>query len=257
VRPLAAIALLALAACSQATEPEPDEATAPAVAASPAAPSKSAAEALITKYTWPGPNDPRQSHPKEDGPFAPRDDCGELDGAYEFRLALAEAVLAKDTDALLALAAPDIKLDFGGSEGHAEWRSRLAVSEWRQWEALAAILPLGCEVNEDGGLTLPWYFAQDLPLADPYMAMMVIGEGVPLLAGPGEGSKAVAQLSWDVVTLDPDEFDGELGPVAKVQTLNGKSGWIAAEHLRSFLDYRLIAEKGAQGWRITAFVAGD
>jgi hypothetical protein len=255
VRLVAGLVLAALAACSQAAEPQAQE-TAAAIVATPAAPAKSAAEALITRYTWPGPKDPRQSHPKQGGPYAPRDDCGALDGAWEFRLALAEAVLAKDADALVALASPDIKLDFGGGEGHAELRRRLADAGWAIWPALEAVLPLGCAVNSQGGLTLPWYFAQETPTPDPFAAMIVLGEDVPLLAAPRGDAKALAMLSWDVVSLDP-ELDSELSEYARVSTLNGKTGWVPEDRLRSYIDYRLVAERGANGWQIRSFVAGD
>lgn len=255
MRLVAGLALVALAACSDAAEPvdgewviTPDPETLNS--------SASTAEALITKYTWPGPNDPRQSHPKQGGPYAPRDDCGSLEGAYEFRLAVARAVLARDADALVALASPDIKLDFGGGEGHAELRRRLSDASWSIWPELEAVLPLGCAVNSQDGLTLPWYFAQETAAPDPFAAMIVLGEDVPLLAQPRPDAQTVATLSWDVVSLDP-ELGGELSEYARVSTLNGKAGWVPEERLRSYIDYRLIAERGESGWRIRSFVAGD
>ncbi|MFN6936274.1 MAG: hypothetical protein ACK4NZ_14120, partial [Tsuneonella sp.] len=60
------------------------------------------------------------------GPYAPRDECTDVKGSGEFRTALAKAVQARDADALIGLAAKDVKLDFGGGSGTAELRKRLS-----------------------------------------------------------------------------------------------------------------------------------
>src|SRR5690349_313950 len=91
------------------------------------------------------------------GEFAPRDGCSEVEGAAAFRRQLAAAVEARDADALIALAAPDVKLDFGGGAGSAELRSRLADKNYDLWGEFDALVELGCAANEEGGITLPWY----------------------------------------------------------------------------------------------------
>lgn len=260
MRPLAGLGLAMLAACGVPAESEADTASVEAAnagetneAAEPvAAPPRSQGEALITRYTWVGPG---QRAPK--GTYAPRDDCGELQGAYAFRTALADAVVARDVDAMVALADPEIKLDFGGAGGHEEFRRELSEPGWNLWPALEALLPLGCAVNSRDGITLPWYFAQDFGDLDSFSAMIVLGEDVPLRAAAGAESRVLTRLSWDTVELDLDEFDGELGPVARVKARDGTVGYVASENLRSLIDYRLIAERSDGQWKITAFVAGD
>ena len=189
------------------------------------------------------------------GKYAPQDDCKDVAGAEAFRTQLAAAIKARDADRLAALAAPDVKLDFGGGSGTAELRTRLSRDEVL-WGELADLMTLGCGVNEQGGITIPWYAAQDLGDAvDPGMAMLVTGEGVPLRADPQGDGPDVEAVSWDIVTLV-----GGLEPNAKfqnVKTSDGTVGYIASDKLRSLLDYRLIASSRDGKWSFTSLVAGD
>ncbi|WP_156313437.1 hypothetical protein [Erythrobacter sp. SG61-1L] len=193
--------------------------------------------------------------PRQKGAYAPKDECGTVGAAGEFRLKLADAVVKRDAAALVELAAPDVLLDFGGGEGRAELRQRLDDPHYRLWEALEHLLPLGCAVNEQGGFTMPWYFAQDYGDRDSYMLLLVRGQGVPLLAEPRTGAKVLKVIDWNMVDLQ--ESTDEQSPFAKVDDGSGTSGYIAWDRLRALVDYRLIVEERDEGWAISAFVAGD
>lgn len=189
------------------------------------------------------------------GEYAPRDECQDKPGAEDFRAALGKAVKDRDADALAALAAPDVKLDFGTGSGTGELRARLSQSEWSLWDELDTLLPLGCAVNDQGGITIPWYFAQPIPEVDHANGMIVMGENVPLLASAKPGAEKLATLSWDVV-----ELEGGLQPQDKYQQVKvpgGKQGWVATDKLRSLLDYRLIASSRDGKWSFTSLIAGD
>ena len=188
------------------------------------------------------------------GPYAPRDTCGDLKGAAEFRQALAAAVEGRDADALVALAAEDVKLDFGGGTGRAELKKRLTAEDRMLWRELGELLTLGCSANKQGGLTIPWYFDQSIPDVDPMMGMIVTGENVPLLSAPDEEAETVATLSWDVVEIDAMKPDDAF---QKVETKDGKQGFIATDMLRSLIDYRILASSRNGNWRIVSLVAGD
>jgi hypothetical protein len=192
--------------------------------------------------------------PLAKGKWAPRDTCGAVDGAGAFRQRLAAAVEARDADALIALAADDIKLDFGGGEGTAELRARLADEGRELWNELDALMALGCSANEQGGITIPWYFDQDLGEADPYAAMLVIGEDVPVLTAPRPTAERLDAISWDLV--EAASFNPEL-PFQEIKMAGGRTGFIATDKLRSLIDYRLMASNRNGRWWITAFVAGD
>lgn len=233
MRLLPAIALLlSCAACSQ------EEAPVEKVA--------KAAEEIVDPATQPT--------PLAKGRFAPQDACTEVEGANAFRRRLAAAVEARDADALVALAAEDIKLDFGGGAGTAELRKRLSDESWNLWQELDELMALGCSANPQGGITIPWYFDQDLGLDDAFTGMLVVDEDVPVFEGPDTGANRVATVSWDVVriaTLDPESERQQ------VELGDGTVGFIATDKLRSVLDYRLTASSRNGRWRITSFLAGD
>jgi len=229
--PLAIALLLSCAACDQDDAPAEDVAEAAEQLVAPTAPS-----------------------PLARGKWAPQDTCANVEGADEFRTRLGAAIRARDVDAVVALAADDVKLDFGGGEGSAELRQRLGDPSLGLWDELDALMALGCSANDLGGITIPWFFDQDLGDADPYFAMLVTGEDVPLRERPDPASKAVATISWDLVeiaTLDP-ESDWQ-----RVELGDGKIGFIATDKLRSVIDYRLTASSRNGRWRIISFVAGD
>ena len=193
--------------------------------------------------------------PLAEGPYAPHDTCHSVKGADEFRRQLADAVMRRDADALLALAAEDIRLDFGGGGGRAELKKRLADKHWKLWDELDQLLTLGCAANQQGGITIPWYFEQHIDKVDASSGMLVTGENVPLLSAPDPKSPVVATISWDVVslgTLTPDD------PYQSVTTADGKKkGYIATDKLRSLLDYRLMATPRNGKWSIVTLVSGD
>jgi len=229
--PLALALVLSCAACNQDQAPAEEVAEAAEKLVAPAAPS-----------------------PLAKGKWAPQDTCARLEGADQFRTQLAAAIRARDVDGVLALAADDVKLDFGGGAGTAELRSRLADPELGLWSELDALMALGCSANDEGGITIPWFFDQDLGQADPYFAMLVTGEDVPLLERPDPASKPVATISWDLVeiaSLNPES------PFQRVEYGDGKVGFIATDKLRSLIDYRLTASSRNGRWRIISFVAGD
>lgn len=230
--PLAIALLLSCAACNKEDAPAEDVAKAAEKLVAPTAP-----ESPLARGKW-----------------APQDTCAEVEGADEFRSRLAAAIKARDTDGVVALAAEDVKLDFGGGAGSAELRKRLADPSLGLWGELDTLMTLGCSANKQGGITIPWFFDQDLGKADPYYAMLVTGENVPLLERPDPASKPVATISWDLVeiaSLNPES------PYQRVEWTDGKVGFIATDKLRSLIDYRLTASSRNDRWRIISFVAGD
>lgn len=200
---------------------------------------------------------PDQPEPEPAGPYAPRNECLDLPGAKLFFVELSAAVRNRDADALLKLTSPQVQLDFGGGSGLTTFKERLADKDGRLWEEIEALLDLGCAHEANGDMTLPWYFAQPMKVEDPFEAMLVVAEDVPVLAEPRAGAKPVANLSWDLVDLAAE--GGETAPegFTAVETQDGQRGYIANDKLRSLVDYRLSMSPKGEGWEIVSFVAGD
>ena len=203
------------------------------------------------------------------GPLAPRDECGDVAGAEDFLSALRAAIAMRDPDVLVALAANDVKLGFGGEDGAARLRRQLDAPGSTLWDDLAEVMDMGCAANSQGGITLPWYFAQELPL-DAATSMVVTGNDVPLRERPAVDAPVLATVSWEAVSLDVDQrADGKKAPSplrssdwrhVRLPATNGTEGidgYIQWSSLRSPLDHRLLASSRNNRWRITAFVAGD
>jgi hypothetical protein len=235
---------------SEAASPSAQPSSLPSVVPSPVA---TASDADPTKAAalWLD----RQTEPRQKGPYAPRDACGKLPGARAFREKLAAAVLAKDADAIGAMASDNVRLGFGGDDGRRRLVARLKTSDGELMHALAQLLPLGCAPSEGGGLAIPWSFEQDYGDVDSYSAMLVTGVDVPLHAAADAGSPAKQRLSWDVLTLDKSLLPDK--PFQRVTTLGGAKGYVETGKLRSMLDYRLLATRHGETWKIATLVAGD
>lgn len=240
------LAMLPLASCGNAAGPAPRVTTAIAQgeARSPA-PLPNAGQVLLDGLV----------KPRQQGAYAPRDECAKLPGAATFREALAMAVLRRDAAAIAALAQGDVRLGFGGDDGRERLREKLAGNGGALMQELDALLRLGCAADVQGGMTMPWYFAQDYGDLDSYSAMLVTGAGVPLHAAADAAAPVKQRLSWDVVELDEGLLPDK--PFQKVSARGGAKGYIATGKLRSMLDYRLLATRQNGQWKISAFVAGD
>lgn len=226
----------------------------------PAAKLERAAEELVSDLD--GEALPRQAK----GPYAPHDECTDQPGAGEFLANLRKAVAARDTNALVALAAEDIRLDFGGGAGVATLRSRLELAAEDDepaarspglWDELDTLLDMGCAA--DGAvLIMPWYFAQEIEV-ETGRGFIVTGEDVPLYTSISKESPVLDRISWDVVELVDDiRSTPEMRHVAWTDAEGDTiDGFVAGEMLRSTIDYRLLANRRNNRWRITALIGGD
>jgi hypothetical protein len=189
------------------------------------------------------------------GDFAPSDGCAALPGADSFRAALARVVRARDVEQFVALTTYDIRLDFGGGEGHVALRRRLAEEGEELWRELERLLPLGCAAR-DGTLVIPALFARDLGAVDPFGALIVTGERVALRVAPEPGAPALGLLTWTLVeAVSGTDVDAAYREVRLPECAT--TGFVARSFLRSPLDYRLLARQVEGNWMIEAFLAGD
>lgn len=195
--------------------------------------------------------------PNRPGAFAPRDACSSLPGAEEFLAAVRSAAARRDTAALVALADPNIGLDYGGGSGRGELRARLSGAEASAlWGELDDVLKLGCAANGQGEITLPWFFSQDLGDVDPFEVMLAAGPRVPLYTSRKAKSRRAGWLNWQLVALQASPAPPR--GYRRVSVIGSRlSGLVEEKNLRSPVDYRLLASRGSGQWRIVMFIAGD
>jgi hypothetical protein len=242
-------AVLLLGACQSQVEPSPRPSG--SVSAVPSlSPSSSAAPTGATSALLDG-----LVVPQQPGRYAPHDECGKLPGAREFREKLAAAVLARDVDAIAGMAAPEVKLGFGGDDGRARLLTKLKEPDSEVMRELGVILSLGCAATGEGGMTFPWHFAQEVGDVDGYDAMVVTGADVSMLVSPDPKAVVRKRLSWDMVELVAGLYPER--PFQQVKAADGMQGYVATDKLRSLLDYRLLADREKGEWRIGAILAGD
>ncbi len=227
-------------------------------AAPAAAPSAEASTSIPQPEASVPPPEPATSAPAapllKAASYPPRDECNALSGWPDFHAKLEQAVTKRDADALAALTDPAVKLDFGGGGGIKDLRARLNDKDYKLWDVLTALLPLGCAA-QDGGATMPWIFARSPEDVDAYSGMLVVGADVPAYAKPAANADLVARLNWAMVTVE--DYQGPDKRFAKVTLPGGGTAYVENAKLRSIIDYRLLASRTRQGWRIEALVAGD
>lgn len=195
-------------------------------------------------------------NPMQDGPLAPRSDCGGLEGEQEFRAELARIAEGRDKAGLLALVSDDVKLDFGGGAGRASLDGLLSGDEAEKlWIALDVLLPLGCAAQGGDALVLPWFFAQNSWVDDPIDGYLVTGQNVPFFETASGIAEEFDQISWEAVELIME--DDDYPDMTLVRRRDGLEGYVKNTSLRRSIDYRVLADKSENGWKITAFIAGD
>lgn len=191
------------------------------------------------------------------GAFAPRNACTGVPGATTFLAELRRIVTRRDAGALDRIARDDVLLDFGGGAGRDELAQRLASAQGADlWHALAGLLKLGCAIDSEGQMVLPWIFTQDLGAADPFETMLALGTGVPVYRHGDAMGRPIARLSWQLATLVPEPRADR--SMVRVSVPGSRiAGYVPAQYLRSVIGYRLVAVREGSGWKIAMLVAGD
>jgi hypothetical protein len=200
----------------------------------------------------------------------PVDEAGQLEGLEAYRADLLDAIARRDVDAVVAGAADDIVLSFGGDAGRESLRQLLTqteddfadeykhmADEEREgyWDALEDVLRLGGRVEGEDTFQAPYTWTVELgDNDDPYETYFVIGDAVSLRDRPNRHGTITATLSHDIVKA----VDGGAGTrFRKVQLADGTEGYVHEDDLRSAVDYRAIFERRDGTWQMTMFLAGD
>ncbi|WP_417675071.1 hypothetical protein [Roseibium sp.] len=200
----------------------------------------------------------------------PVDEASQVQGFETYRSDLLKAIARRDVEAVVASAAPDIELSFGGDAGHDALRSFLTVSEddladeykdqaagMREgyWDALEEVLRLGGKADGPDAFDVPYTWTVELgENDDPFTTYFVIDRDVPMRDRPNRHGAVEKVLAYDIVEV----IDGGEGTsFHKVRLETGETGFVDKVHLRSAIDYRARFERRPEGWKMVFFLAGD
>ncbi len=221
--------------------------------------------ALAAALAVPAQAQPYQAFPADEGIEVPE--------FLAWRDGLIDAVGRRDTEAVVALAHPDIQLSFGGAHGRDElrrWLNGVDDAPWTgevYWKELETALNLGgtWRVYDDGSrdFCAPYTFTAELPVElSAFEVVMVILGDAPLYAGPSSKQPVIATLNYDIAEItDASRFDPDhplLPYWLGIRTVDGAhEGYINSSAVRSPVDYRACFSEADGGWSWTLFVAGD
>lgn len=208
----------------------------------------------------------------EAGKIYPVDEGPKDTAFFVFREQLLNAVRRREVFSLMDVIHPEIKVDFGGGTGVADF-----VSTWelespekaknsRVWNILERVLENG-GTFEDGGkmFVAPYVYAIWPDDFDAFEYVAITGSGVRLRSAPNLKSQTLTMVSYDVVKrleTSPIEetIGGETYPWEKIQLAgeDGPEGFIFGKYIASSIDFRAGFERQGNGrWLLTFLVAGD
>jgi hypothetical protein len=191
----------------------------------------------------------------------PVDEAAQDPDFLAFRERLLTAIRQRDLDSVVAVAAENIKLSFGGDGGRDRFRQLLMADDngggGSYWVELEWALRLGGVFNDKFGrqFCTP-YVSCDGPHqctdCDPFEVLVAVSDRSPVYAAADIAAPVLAYLSYDVVTLV--DYGG---PWQQVRLADGRIGYVAFPHFRSPIGYRAYFEKREGRWQMRIFIAGD
>lgn len=198
----------------------------------------------------------------------PVDEAAQDASFLAFRTKLIAAAERKDAAFILSILDPKINLSFGGDEGIADFKRiwKINSKNSKFWGEFLLVMKNGGTWWKDKAVAKAFYapytfdsFPEDI---DSFTHEAIFGSNVNLREGPSADSRVIAQLSYNIVTVetDPDTEAGKIRETrgwSKVKTLGGLEGWVKTELVRSPIDYRAAFEKKRGVWKLVAFIAGD
>lgn len=180
-----------------------------------------------------------------------------------FRKKLQTIIAHKDVAGLSKCLARDIRNNFGGGTGLADfnhaWKPRDPHSA--VWATLSAALKLGGNFDSKTTFSAPYVFSAWPNDVDGFNYVAVVSPAAALRAAPRADAKLVRTLDYDILEVvqsqsmpqheaGPDDWD-------EVKDAKGNHGFVLVKDVRSPIDFRILFEKRKGKWQIAAFVSGD
>jgi hypothetical protein len=199
-------------------------------------------------------------------PAPPVDEAARDPALVKVRAAIIEAAKKRDLKALNPHLHPQIRLDFGGGAGRARFARNLQRNP-ALWDELLWCLENGGKFA-DKTFAAPYTFVVEHGDIDVFEAGVVVAENVPARAEPKADAPVVATYSREVVAVKnwwpqsppseaPKPFFAKRTDWVEIETKDKKKAYMEGRLVRSVVDYRIVFERHAGAWKISAFVAGD
>lgn len=203
--------------------------------------------------------------------FPPADQADRDPSLVAFRDTLLANVAARDVEAVVAAACPDIYLSHGGNGGPEELRANLIrdpetlSEEYRDdadamrdqyWSDLENTLSQPGYFDDEGEFWMPHQWQITLPASlDPHLAFYVTGTEVTLRQTAIRGAPALALVSHEVVLI---RNYSETAEYQRVMLTDGTQGYMHSDFLWPMTGHRAaIVKSDAGGWQLCTFVSGD
>ncbi len=191
----------------------------------------------------------------------PVDEAAQVPEFLALRDRLLTAVRQRDLEAVVAVAAADIKLSFGGDYGRDQFRKRLLSDDNGEggsyWNELEWALKLGGVFNGEHGrqFCTPYVScngSHQCTDCDPFEVLVAVSDRAPVYASADAGASVLDHLSYDVVKLLDYGSSRQ-----RVELVDGRIGYVAFPDFRSPIGYRAYFEKRDGRWQMRIFIAGD
>jgi hypothetical protein len=219
----------------------------------------------------------------QDPPAPFTDEAAQDPDFLAWRATLITAVAERDTEAVVAMAAPDIQLsNFGDVVGHAAFAGLLRGDPYHDypsphdaafysenyWHEFERLLALGGTFDGPDRFHAPYTQGVDITPRledyDPAAIFFVIGHDRPLFAEPDTSSEVIAEVSEVVVVQLPYDDDRDERPNSRHGVLDidgetvlrligladGTEGYMRESHLRSILEPAALFERREGIWQI-------
>lgn len=257
MKPLSLILILMTAACAPAPEQSP-----------PSPPSTSAVSTTETsadETSWPSPLATPPPERSEIRQLHPVDEAVRDREFAQFRDDLLIATRSRDHRALLEAINPSIRTSFGADGGIEQFKTMWKPEDPKSklWSELEHVLTLGGTFREPGNAAsfcAPYPYSAWPEDLDAFEYLVVTRAGTPLKASLEPSSTDVTSLGYEFVRIaekDPVRGGNAESVWRRVETADGREGFVDASHVRSPIDYRACFSRHPEGWRMDLFVAGD
>jgi hypothetical protein len=187
--------------------------------------------------------------------------ASDLSWAY-FKNRLLDAVMKRDRKFVLSILDRNVRVGVDGVHGIPEFSKQwhLDAEDSPLWRDLPSALFLGAAYLKREGrpreLCAPYLLGQWPRNMDPHAYGAIISKEALIKAEPSIGSRTIATLSHDIVSVadwEVADVDGSYPQKWVKIRLRGAEGFVPEEQIRSPIEQVACFVRTESGWRMTAF----